>query len=241
MMHIILTETALEIVPKKLQSTPAFQKNLKKFGNAGKLLDTTLHHAIMNPLSHSEKRGRPDILHHFLLDSLGSIANHADRLKIYFACSGGLFSVSSQMRCPRDYLRFKALMSQLLEISHIPKKSPYLIEKIAPNLSTWIKGRFTSENVVKLTSKGRVGSLRDLFAKLQETPDRKENMPSTKIDEIHDRDFAVLIGGFQKGGFSETTATIPGIPFAFPNRGYDSWVIVNRILSLYEQILGLWD
>ena len=96
-LHIILVDTALELIPREFLSHPSVQKNIKKFGNWGRIFDTSLHHSLINQIENGEKRGRPDILHHFLLDALGSPSNLYDRLKIYFHTPRGLYLVDSSL------------------------------------------------------------------------------------------------------------------------------------------------
>ncbi len=223
-MHIILTETAIELIPKSLEKKPNALSSIKKFGKPGQILDTALHHSIMHTLKNSQKRGRPDILHHFLLDTLGSPANLKGFLEIYFHCSSGLYKVNSEMKCPRDYSRFKGLMCQLIKKGHIPpKQRPYLISRMNLNLRDWIKNNFTEKNTFSLSVNGNKASL--------------ETITSKFFNESNE--CAVLIGGFQKGHFSDDILKISSQIFAISDRGYDSWIIINRVLAKFEQNLNL--
>ncbi|WP_371805440.1 hypothetical protein [Candidatus Lokiarchaeum ossiferum] len=219
MLHMILTETALEMIPSEYDRDPIVKKWIQKFNNAARLLDTSLHHHLLAKLKNSEKRGRPDILHHFLLDTLGSPANFAGEIKIYFHTKSALYSVSSDMRCPRDYHRFKALMVQLLEVGNIPKKKPYFIRRETENFTHWITSNFHENNVYQFTANGEKIKLKHISDTIVQSTE----------------DSAVLIGGFQKGHFSATINKLPGQKIALPDRGYDSWVVVNRVLTFYEQ------
>lgn len=223
MLHLILTETALEMIPSEYDKDPIVKKWIQKFSNAARLLDTSLHHHLLAKLKNREKRGRPDILHHFLLDTLGSPANIAGQLKIYFHTKSALYSVSPDMRCPRDYHRFKALMVQLLELGNIPKKKPYFIRRETENFSHWITTRFPEKNIYQFTVTGEKISLKHISDTIVQSTE----------------DSALLIGGFQKGHFSATIKNLPGQKIALPDRGYDSWVVVNRVLSFYEQAQNL--
>jgi rRNA small subunit pseudouridine methyltransferase Nep1 len=223
---IILADTALELIPTELQKHASVQNNLKKYGNPAKLFDTSLHHSLLETLPDSERRGRPDILHHFLLDTLGSIANLHGRLEIYFHISQGsprLFRVNPAMRPPRDYLRFKALMAQLLEIGRIPEKGDPLISEINESLDILLKKEFTPKNIIKFSSRGESAEFGSILQELKTI--------STKT--------AVIIGGFQKGEFSPVVKRIPGRYIAMSDRPYDSWTIVQRVLALYEIHDGL--
>jgi len=224
MLHLILVETALELIPNSLLTEPSIRNAIKKYGNAGYLFDTSLHHSVLSKLKSSNKRGRPDILHHFLLDTLGSPANLSDHLKIYFHTNKALYEVSSDMRCPRDYLRFKALMTQLLKLGHIPKEKPFLIKDVSHNFYDWIKDNFSPDQIIKFSSKGEQIAIKDIFANLT---NRDENI-------------AFLVGGFQKGDFSPRIQELSGKSYAISDRGYDSWIIINRLLAVYEQFLDLY-
>ena len=223
-MHLILTETALELIPKSLGKQPSTIKNMKKFGRAGEILDTTLHHSIMHSLKNSQKRGRPDILHHFLLDALGSPANLKGFLEIYFQCASGFYKVSSEMKCPRDYIRFKGLMYQLIRKGQVPpNQQPYLISRMDLDLKDWIKNNFSDNNTFIFSVNGKEASLESITSKFFNESNK----------------CAVLIGGFQKSHFSEDILKLPSQIFALSDRGYDSWIVTNRVLAKFEQDLNL--
>ncbi|QEE17369.1 hypothetical protein DSAG12_03202 [Promethearchaeum syntrophicum] len=223
-MHIILTETALELIPKSLKKKPSTMKSIEKFGRAGQILDTSLHHSNMHTLENSQKRGRPDILHHFLLDTLGSPANIKGFLEIYFHCASGFYKVNSEMKCPRDYIRFKGLMFQLIRKGHIPpNQQPYLISRMDIDLKDWIKNNFNRKNTFIFSLNGKEASL--------------ETITSKFFNEANK--CAVLIGGFQKNHFSDDILEIPSQMFALADRGYDSWIVTNRLLAKFELDLKL--
>ncbi|SRR6056297_140480 len=224
--HLILTEAGLEFVPKKWRKKKSVQKKIRKYGNSASLLDTAFHHHLMKKLPESKKRGRPDILHHFLLDALGSPLNFQGLLAIYFSAPSGLYKVSSGMRCPRNYRRFKGLMAQLLKLGHIPPNPPFFIEKVSPTLNAWMKNRFSDDNTIKFTSKGKNTVFKELVDIM---------FPESMIS----RDWAVMIGGFQKGSFSNSIKQIPGQKISISSRGFDSWIITQRFLSLAEMSLGI--
>jgi rRNA small subunit pseudouridine methyltransferase Nep1 len=217
MLNIILVDTALELIPPAIQNSNSVQNNLKRLGNAGKILDTALHHADMAQLSNHEKRGRPDILHHFILDALGSLANLNGQLRIFFHTPYAFFQVSSKLHCPRDQLRFKALMAQLLELGHIPPTAPYFIEKIPETLTHWIETRFDPSQILKLTSHGTQVIYNQLFSSPNPT-----------------HEWLVLIGGFQKGSFSTEIVQLPGQSYAIASIGLESWTVVNRVIVTFE-------
>ena len=222
--HLILTETALELIPKSLKKKQSAIKSNEKFGRAGQILDTSLHHSNMHTLQNYQKRGRPDILHHFLLDTLGSPANLKGFLEIYFHCSSGFYKVNSEMKCPRDYIRFKGLMFQLIRKGHIPpNQQPYLVSRMDLDLKDWIRSNFDEKNTFIFSVNGKEAPLESITSKFFNESNK----------------CAVIIGGFQKSHFSNDILKIPSQIFALSDRGYDSWIVTNRVLAKYEQDLNL--
>ncbi|MBD3352574.1 MAG: hypothetical protein GF364_13885, partial [Candidatus Lokiarchaeota archaeon] len=124
MLYLILTESALELIPKAIRKHPSVKKNIKKYGNIAKILDMSFHHSSLKNLRNYQSRGRPDIVHKFILDSLGSVINKLNLLRIYVHTrKSKIFEINPIMRPPRDYNRFKGLIYKLLtkEIIKVPE------------------------------------------------------------------------------------------------------------------------
>ena len=83
MLYLILADSGLELIPKDLGKHPSVGKNIKRFGNLGRILDISLHHSAMKSLKDTYSRGRPDIVHKFLIDSQASILNKLGLLRIF--------------------------------------------------------------------------------------------------------------------------------------------------------------
>ena len=69
MLHLILVDSELEMVPEKFWSHPAVVTNSRKRGKKSSrvLLDSSLHHSLFKDQDEKKRRGRPDIVHQFLL------------------------------------------------------------------------------------------------------------------------------------------------------------------------------
>ena len=124
------------------------------------------------------------------------------------------------MRCPRDYLRFKSLMKQLIDLNHIPPEPPYLIEPMSSSLSTWLQENFDPVHIWLMTRQGESTDLHSLFH---------------SIDPIEP--LAILIGGFQKGYFSPEIDSISQQKYSIYPKGLDSWIVINRVLCAYEDLV----
>src|SRR5512136_679456 len=79
----ILAESELETVPKEILNDRCILANARTREKrpANIILDASFHHTAMNRLDEAERRGRPDIVHFFLMLCLDSRLNRAGRLR----------------------------------------------------------------------------------------------------------------------------------------------------------------
>ena len=82
---LILAESALERIPKKLWTHPAVKSYAQERKKPAKLLllDRSYHHFAMRELKENQKRGRPDIIHFSLLEALSSALNKEGFLQVF--------------------------------------------------------------------------------------------------------------------------------------------------------------
>ncbi|MHA1338921.1 MAG: hypothetical protein ACTSRZ_03090 [Promethearchaeota archaeon] len=115
MLYLILAEAGLELIPASIGDHNSVRKNIKRFGDIGKILDISYHRRAMYKLPNFHKRGRPDIVYKFLLDAQSSILNKWGLLRIYIQTyTGAVYEFNPLMKPPKEYLRFKGLMYKLL-------------------------------------------------------------------------------------------------------------------------------
>ena len=124
MITIIFFESALELIPESMRKHPLirkkWQQNLKR-KNRGILLDGAIHRPIVNSLEEKEKRGRPDILHHSLLNVVYSPLFEQGKVQVFIHTRDDLcIKIPSQWRVPVNYNRFCGLFSQLLLNQRVP-------------------------------------------------------------------------------------------------------------------------
>jgi len=112
----------------------------------------------------------------------------------------------------------------LIKKGHIPpNQQPHLISRMNLDLKDWLKNNFTSNNTFIFSLNGEEASLESITSKFF----------------IESNKCAVLIGGFQKNHFSDDILKIPSQMYALTDRGYDSWIVTNRVLAKFEQDLNL--
>ncbi|MCD6095659.1 MAG: 16S rRNA methyltransferase [Thermoprotei archaeon] len=225
MLHLVLAEAALETIPMSLWKHPLIRKYAKKRGKGpGQLLlDLSFHYRAAKKLKDIEKRGRPDIVHVALLEALGSPLNKAGLLKVYVhTYANYLIYLRSDVRLPRNYLRFVGLMEQLLEVGKVPPDSENpLITAKRGTLSDLI-GEIAPTKVILMTEKGEAMKLAELGRLLVE-----EQKP------------LVIVGAFQRGDFKEETKALSDIKVSIFNEPLDTWTVVSRVITAYELVKGV--
>ena len=220
---IFLVECGLEIIPKKLRNHPAIKKNIIEHNYSSQLLDTALHHSAMNKLPNFRKRGRPDILHACLLNILGTPANKAGLIKLYVhTLHDRIFEFNPEIKLARNYNRFKGLMAKVLIDGDISTNGKFLIRELDNELNKIIAS-FHETDIILCSSKGKIlSNYSDLF--------KKDVLP---------KNYLVIIGGFQKGYYSNEFNNLDVNRISVSQYSLDAWIVVSKIINLYENTFGI--
>ena len=212
MLTLILAEAELELVPEELYDQPAVKAVAKRKGKQpGQiLLDSSYHHTAMHELQEGYRRGRPDIVHVFLLNSLESILNKRGLLRIIIHTRNNeMINVNPLTRIMKNYDRFVGLMEQLFEKKSVPVDADEPFLKLEENMSIdKIVEQVKSDLVIGFSENGKNIKLSQY---LRELKDKGE------------KDIVCIIGGFPKGGFH-----------------FDLNKIANEIVSIYPERLVAW-
>jgi len=223
-LKIILLESALETVPQEIWRHPAVVKNARRRGKKPRetLLDVSLHYHAMKNLKDREKRGRPDIVHTTLLELLESPLNKEGHLEVYVhTYQGHVIFIDPSTRIPRNYNRFVGLMEQLFKYGKVPPDA----EKPLIYIKT-----LTLEKLLEIIGcKGLV----ILWEKGERTS--PENIVSITMNN----NYAIGIGGFPHGDFSEEIISLASYKFSIYNGSLNSWVVASRIVYAAEKTLGI--
>jgi rRNA small subunit pseudouridine methyltransferase Nep1 len=220
---IFLIECGLEIVPKNLRTHPAVKKNLIEQNYTSQLLDNALHHSAMTKLPNFKKRGRPDILHACLLNILGAPANKAGNIKLYIhTIHNRIFEFNPEIKITRNYNRFKGLMAKLLIDGGVRVNGTSLITELDKDIDNLVLS-FQETNIILCTSKGKILSdYSELFK-------NKSNF----------KNHLVIIGGFQKGHFSNNFTKLNANRISISKYSLDAWIVASKIVNLYEISYGI--
>lgn len=222
--NLILAETALELIPKELQSHPLILKHARKRKKkpSEMLLDISLHYHAMKNLPNKWKRGRPDIVHISLLNALSSPLNIMGKLRTYIhTINDYVIFIDPTTRIPRNYNRFVGLIEQLFIEGKVPPEAEKPLLYVKPlNLKNLVH-ELGSQGIILLNEKGE-------FSKT-------ENVCSIALEEK----LPIVIGGFQHGEFSELTISLSKYTFSIFPKPLDTWVVISRIIEGCERVLGV--
>ncbi len=129
MLNLILADAELELVPQAVAGHPAVRTSAKKRGRSPTtlLLDSSLHHPALRSFPDGERRGRPDIVHLFVVLCLDSRINLSGGLRtIVHTRNDDVLRFSPETRIPKNYTRFVGLMEDLFAKGHVPEDPPLI-------------------------------------------------------------------------------------------------------------------
>jgi len=143
--------------------------------------------------------------------------NKNGHLLIYLhTIANKIFKINPDVKITRNYNRFKGLMAKLLIEYEIKVNNLDLISQFQGELKDLIKS-YKNKQIIIFSSKGRFISYHlDLFEK-----DISKN-------------YIVIIGGFQKGTFSNEIYSLSKDVISISHYSLDAWNVVNKVITFYE-------
>jgi rRNA small subunit pseudouridine methyltransferase Nep1 len=220
MLSLIIAEASLELVPRELQRHNSVISYCKKMGKnpSDVLLDNSWHFAAMKGIKNEIKRGRPDIVHLCLLEACTIPLYEEDEIAVYVhTIDDKVISLGSGVRLPKSYHRFAGIIEKLFLEKTIKFDGKTLFE---------IKNMTFSELIDKLRP-GRVIGL---------SSDGKKSSYE-QVARLLDDDTCLVIGGFPKGDFADSTKKRIDSMYSVDQRPLEAHVIVARTLYEYEKTI----
>ena len=222
-LKLVLLESPLEIVPRKLWNHPQVASTVRKYRvKPGEiLLDKRLHYHAMANLPQKWKRGRPDIVYITLMLLIDSLLNLKGHLELYIhVYDGRVFAVHPELRPPRHYEGFKRIMSQLLAYNKVPPGTgkPLL----------WLEANSLKEFVDR---HGRIILLWE---------HGKPATPDIVVADALESGLPLGIGMFPRGDFRKTTLRKTARAYSLAQGSLlKSWTVAHLLLCAAEKRLQL--
>ncbi len=218
MLTLILADSELELVPPEIQRHPAIRSYAKKRGKspASVLLDSSFHHPAMKRLEQGERRGRPDIVHLFLLLCLDSILNMEGKLRtVVHTRNDEMITVAPETRIPKNYTRFVGLAEDLFEHGRVPAEgTPLLTLEKDKDLKAVLGG--LEGNSAALDPSGKVVDLPKFLGKKK-------------------GDLTLVIGGFPHGEFNSPAKELCDGVISIHEGSLKAWTVAAEVLVSYRR------
>jgi rRNA small subunit pseudouridine methyltransferase Nep1 len=220
----ILAEAALEPIPSSLRKDARIIKSCKKLGKKPDkcLLDKSLHYWAMDRLVDKEKRGRPDIAYHVMLDVTSSPLYKSGLLDFFVhTYNDYIIKVGNNVRPPRTYVRFEGLILDLFE-----KK---IIKDINGNVLLELKRGKVKDILSEIGTSSAVGF--DVNGELVTYENAaKQIISGQKV---------FIVGGFPTGDFSIETSSLFAKKFSLAREMLEADTVTCRLIYEIEKVLLL--
>ncbi len=235
-LHLMLVDSELEMVPKELLSHPSVASNARKRGKKPSqvLLDSNLHHTALGSREEAMRRGRPDIVHQFLLLGLDSLLNQEDGLRLYVHTRNDeLIGVDPTTRLPKNMNRYMGLFEELFASGAVPSKDdPLLSLRPAMDLERCIasvrdNARLAGRGltIVLLSPDGELKGAHELFI----------DLPGVVKGDM---DVLCLIGGFSSGDFRSDVRGLSDRSISLSDMLLKVWSVEMELIVAYRHARG---
>jgi rRNA small subunit pseudouridine methyltransferase Nep1 len=219
---LILADSELELVPSKLCGHPAVASSARKRNRsaAGLLLDSNLHYSALRNFPDGYRRGRPDLVHHFLLVALDSILNLEGGLRVVVHTRNGeVIRLKPDIRLPKNYTRFVALMEQLFAEGRVPTAGEPLMTRARGTVAELVK-ESGAGRVIVFSPAGRPAELRGFLASEPE------------------KDTVCIIGGFPDGDYTSPVTGLATDVLSISPHLLKVWTVASEVLVNYPRPAG---
>ncbi|MDX1595594.1 MAG: ribosome biogenesis protein [Nitrosopumilaceae archaeon] len=218
MISLILAESSIELVPNEIQNHPSVKSHAKKMSKKTSdiFLDNSWHFAAMKGMKHELKRGRPDLVHFAALEATTIPLFFENKLNFYIhTINDQIIYFENNVRIPKSYHRFEGLFAKLFSEKSVSFGSKKLLEIKEKSFSELID-EINPSKLIGLSSSGKLSSC--------------EN-----IAKILDNNSCIVVGGFQKGDFSNSIKNQFDEFYSIDKTSLESHVVISRMLYEYEK------
>jgi len=216
----ILADSELELIPREIVKERCVLNSARGRGKAPEkmLLDASHHHPAFAKLPDSERRGRPDIVHFFMLLCLDSDLTAQGKLRVFVHTrNNDVIAVNPETRLPPHYPRFVGLIESLFESRVVPSRENALLE---------LRDNVPLETLVAALKPDEVIVL---------TPTGKEEPLHEKMASIKGERVVVIIGGFSRGDFKSDLVKLNPTKISLGPRMLKVWTVTSKLFCAIDR------
>lgn len=220
MISLILSESALELVPSELKHHPSVISHARKLRKHPSeiLLDNSWHFAAMKEIPNEIKRGRPDLVHFSILEATTIPLYLKNKIKLFVhTIDNKVIYFNQNIHVPKSYHRFEGLIEKLYQEKKITMNDNVLLE-IKEKTFSELLDEINPSKVIGFSTKGMPSSYEKIAAEIS-------------------NDTCIVIGGFQKGHFSDSIENKINDLYSVGNNSFEGHVIISRVLYEYEKTI----
>ena len=220
MISLIISESALELVPFELEDHPSVISHARKLGKypSDILLDNSWHFAAMKGIKNEIKRGRPDLVHFSILEATAIPLYLQNKLNLFVhTIDDKVIHFGKNVHLPKSYHRFEGVIEKLYQEKKITVKNELLLE-IKDQTFLELIDEVNPSKIFGFSTEGQLSSYEKIAAQISDNS-------------------CIVIGGFQKGHFSDSVQNTITDLFSIGNESFESHVIASRILYEYEKTI----
>lgn len=226
MLTLLLADSELETVPPSLVGHHATAATARGKGRATKrtLLNASRHHHAMGEvdLAEAERRGRPDIVHGFLMTALDSALNLEGGLRVrVHTRHDELITVDPRTRIMRDQERFYGLVEQLFERSEVGPRGGDPLMTRAENVN--LRQAIAFEQPDHVIALSPAGDPADPWEALG------------PIAEAHDH-VLVVLGGFPKGTYKSPIQELSDETWSIHPDPLTVWAATSEVIVPWRKV-----
>jgi rRNA small subunit pseudouridine methyltransferase Nep1 len=220
MISLIISESALELVPYELEGHPSVISHARKLGKHSSeiLLDNSWHFAAMKGIKNEIKRGRPDIVHFSILEATTIPLYLENKLNLFVhTIDNKVIHFGKNVHLPKSYHRFQGVIEKLYREKKIIANNELLLE-IKEQTFSELLDEIKPSKIVGFSTEGELSSYEKIAAQISDNS-------------------CIVLGGFQKGHFSDSVQNKITDLYSVGSESFEGHVVTSRILYEYEKTI----
>ena len=172
----------------------------------------------MKGIKNEIKRGRPDLVHFSILEATSIPLYYQNKLNLFVhTIDNKVIHFGKNVHIPKSYHRFQGVIEKLFQEKKILSKNELLLDIKEQTFSELIK-EINPSSVIGFSTEGELSSYQKIAS---EIPDNS----------------CIVLGGFQKGHFSDSVQNVITNLYSVGNESFEGHVVASRILYEYEKTI----